>query len=126
MKSSRVPASTISFDRLFQSLTTLIKKDCVHVKPHKYHAVASFGSRKEQGQFDQPCDIAINAKTGNIVVADVSNKRVQLFSLDGIYLREYGQKELETKNLDYPMSVAFKRSGDLTICDSGDISVLSH
>ena len=26
LKSSRVPASTISFDKLFQSLTTLIKK----------------------------------------------------------------------------------------------------
>ena len=27
LKSSRVPASTISFDKLFQSLTTLIKKN---------------------------------------------------------------------------------------------------
>ena len=29
LKSSRVPASTISFDKLFQSLTTLIKKECL-------------------------------------------------------------------------------------------------
>ena len=27
LKSSRVPASTISFDKLFQSFTTLIKKE---------------------------------------------------------------------------------------------------
>ena len=94
----------------------------VDVKPHQYHAVGSFGSRgKDQGQFDHPCDIAINTKTGNIVVADASNKRIQLFSSDGIYLRGYGRKGLEAKNLDYPMSVAFNGSGDLTICDSGDI-----
>ena len=29
LKRSRVPASTISFDKLFQSLTTLIKKECL-------------------------------------------------------------------------------------------------
>ena len=29
LKSSRVPASTISFGKLFQSLTTLIKKECL-------------------------------------------------------------------------------------------------
>ena len=95
----------------------------VHVKPHhQYHAVGSIGSRgKEQGQFDHPCDIAINAKTGNIAVADASNKRIQLFSSDGIYLREYGQKGLNGKKLDYPMSVTFNNTGDLTICDSGDV-----
>ena len=29
LKSSRVPASTISLDKLFQSFTTLIKKECL-------------------------------------------------------------------------------------------------
>ena len=29
LKSSRVPASTISFDKLFQSLTTLIRRKCL-------------------------------------------------------------------------------------------------
>ena len=29
LKSPRVPASTISFDKLFQSFTTLIKKECL-------------------------------------------------------------------------------------------------
>ena len=71
---------------------------------HQYHAVGSFGSRgKEQGQFDHPCDIAINAQTGNIAVADASNKRLQLFNSDGIYLREFGQKGLDVKKLDYPI-----------------------
>ena len=90
----------------------------VDVKPHQYHAVRSFGSRgKAQGQFHCPLDIAINAESGNIAVADTYNKRVQLFSSDGIYLREYGQKGLDAKKLGGVRSVAFKGSGDVTICD---------
>ena len=92
------------------------------VKPHQYHAVRSFGSLgKAQGQFDSPRNIAISAKTGNIAVADGYNKRVQLFSSDGNYLREYGKKGLDPKKLNEPKSVAFNRSGEVTICDSGGI-----
>ena len=54
-------------------------------------------------------------------VSDVGNKRVQLFSSDGIYLTEYGQKGLDPKSLDFPVSVVFNRPGDVTICDSGGI-----
>ena len=94
----------------------------VHVKPHQYHVVRSFGPLgKAKGKFDFPYDIAINPKTGNIAVADSKNKRVQLFSSDGIYLREYGQKGLDAKTLDFTLSVAFNRSGDVTMCDSGGI-----
>ena len=91
----------------------------VYVKPHQYHAVRSFGSRgKAQGQFDHPCDIAINAKTGDIAVADARNKRVQLLNSDGTFLREYGQKGIDAKKLDNPMSVAFNRSDDVAMLDS--------
>ena len=94
----------------------------VDVKPHQYHAVRSFGSHgKRPGKFHGPCDIAINAKKGNIAVADAYNKRVQLFSSDGIYLREYGQKGLDPKKLDCPVSVAFNKSGDVTVFDFGGI-----
>ena len=92
------------------------------VKPHQYLAVRSFGSRgRAQGQFNFPRNIAVSAKTGNIAVVDVFNKRVQLFSSDGNYLREYGKKGLDPKKLNDPKSVAFNRSGEVTICDSGGI-----
>jgi len=84
----------------------------VHVKPHQYYTVRSFGSRgKAKRQFDGPCDVAVNAKTGNIAVVDLNNNRVQLFNSDGIYLREYRQK------LVGPFSVAFNKSGEVTICN---------
>ena len=91
----------------------------VHVKPHQYHAIRSFESRrKAQGQFDGPLDIAINVKTGNIAVADTGNKRVQLLNSDGTFLREYGQKGLDAMKLENPMSVAFNRSYDVAMLDS--------
>jgi len=91
----------------------------VHVKPYQYHVIRSFGSRgTARGKFDHPHDIAISDKTGNIAVADANNDRVQLFSSDGIYLKKYGQKGLNAEELIYPMSVAFSRSGDVTVLDS--------
>ena len=99
----------------------------IHVKPRQYHVVCSFGSRGiATAQFDNPFDIAIIANTGNIVVADAYNKRVQLFNSDGIYFREYGQKGLDPKKLDCPASVAFNRSGDVTISVSLDFFCLSE
>ncbi len=94
----------------------------VHVIPHQYQAVASFGSRgKARGEFEFPRDIAVSAKTRNISVADARNERVQLFSPDGVYLTEYDQKGPATKKLNRPTSVAFNKSGDVTIIDERDI-----
>ena len=91
----------------------------VHVTPHQYHAVASFGSHgKARGQFDCPRDIAINNKTGNIAIVDFYNKRVQRFSSDGAYMTEYGKKGLAAKKLNCPSSVAFNRFGDVIIVDN--------
>ena len=90
----------------------------VHVIPHQYQAVASFGSRgKARGKFVKPSGIAISDKTGNIAVADYNNDRVQLFSSDGVYLTEYGQKGPASEKITCPISVAFNASGDVTVID---------
>ena len=83
----------------------------VHVSPHRYKYLFSFGSRGEtQGQFIGPYDIAINDTTGNIAVADRLNNRVQLFSSEGEYI-----KAISAKELIGPNSVAFTRSSDLIV-----------
>ena len=87
----------------------------VHVSPHRYKSVFSFGSYGQaQGQFSRPCDIAINDKTGNVAVADKYNNRVQLFSSEGKNL-----KTISDKKLIKPSSVAFTRSGELIVIASG-------
>jgi len=77
----------------------------VLVIPHQYKFLFKFGSHGNgPGQFDGPSDIAVSEKTGTIAVAD--NKRIQLFSSDGNYLRE-----IKLKN--DCLSVAFTKSGDI-------------
>ena len=82
----------------------------VHVS-HSYKRLLTFGSfGTAQGQFNAPCDIATNDKTGNIAVADSGNNRVQIFSSEGKHL-----KTLSAKKLIYPTSVAFTSSTDVIV-----------
>ena len=75
--------------------------------PHQYQFAFQFGSKgKEQGQFDEPCGIAVNDKSRTLAVADANNNRIQMFDFDGNFLREIA---LEVKT---PL-VAFTESGDL-------------
>ena len=79
----------------------------VQVIPHQYQFAFQFGSEgKEQGQFDMPCGIAVNDKSRTLAIADVNNKRVQMFGFDGNFLREIALGSATS-------SVAFTESGDL-------------
>ena len=89
---------------------------CVEVFPHHYRRLFSFGSYgKGQGQFKEPCSIAIDEKSGKVAVAD--RKRVQLFNLNGTYL-----SEISTKRPIESSSVAFTKSGELIVIASNKIS----
>ena len=84
------------------------------VVPHQYKFLFKFGSRGNRpGQFDKPFDIAVSEKTGTIAVADSKNKRIQLFSSDGNYLREIKLKTMCS-------TVDFTKSGDIIIVDPDD------
>ncbi len=91
----------------------------VQVVPHQYQFLFKFGSSgKGPGQFGEPLGVAVSEKTGTIAVADSDNKRIQLFSSDGNYLREIG-----LKNVCY--SVAFTKSGDLIAVVPADDHMIS-
>ncbi|KAL9952219.1 hypothetical protein ACROYT_G039440 [Oculina patagonica] len=70
------------------------------------------------GHHDVVIEVNGQPLTRNIAVADADNQRVQLFSPDGVYLTEFGQKGPAAKKLIYPTSVAFNRSGEVTIVDN--------
>ncbi|XP_073238440.1 E3 ubiquitin-protein ligase TRIM45-like [Porites lutea] len=79
----------------------------VQVIPHQYQFAFQFGSQgKKKGKFDGPSSIAVNDKSRTLAVADVNNRRVQMFGFDGSFLREIALKA-ET------CSVVFTESGDL-------------
>lgn len=85
-----------------------------HVAPHRYIFLFSFGSpMKAQEEFDFPCGIAVNNKTGNVVVADHNNKRVQLFSSAGTFF-----KTMSAEDLIEPRSVVFTGSSDVLVIAS--------
>ena len=59
------------------------------VAPHQYQFLFKFGSSGNgPGQFNTPVAIAVSEITGTIAVADYNNRRIQIFSSDGDYLRE--------------------------------------
>ena len=90
----------------------------VQMIPHQYQFAFQFGSEgKEQGQFDEPWGIAVNDKRRTIAVADSENKRVQMFSFDGNFLKEILLK-------GKPISLAFTESGDLLVCGFFDSRIL--
>ncbi|KAL9984456.1 hypothetical protein ACROYT_G006749 [Oculina patagonica] len=99
----------------------------VQVSPHLYKHVFTFGSRGSgSGQFILPHGISVNENTDRIAVADSGNNRVQIFSADGSYLREFGQKGIKAERLRDPRSVAFTKNGDVIVFQPGKISLFSE
>ena len=89
----------------------------LHVSPHHYRPLFSFGSRGEgQGHFYNPLNIAIDENTGNIAVADCNNYRVQLFNSEGKYLNTVSHNEII-----YPTSLTFTSSSNLIVISNSNI-----
>ena len=82
---------------------------------HRYKYSFSIGLHaREQGQFFRPISIAIDNKSGNVAVAD--ENRVQIYSLEGTYLRNVAKNGLIT-----PTSVAFTKSSELIVVSSSNL-----
>ena len=88
----------------------------VQVTAHQYKTLRSFGSYgKGPAEFIGSGSIAVSERTGNIAIADVVNKRVQLFDSKWKYLRAIGDKGPVAERIAYPKSVAFTASGDVVV-----------
>ena len=92
----------------------------VDVKLHEYKVMMSCGSRgKKEGEFEEPCSIAKNEKTGDIAVADYDNERVQVFDENLKYLRTIGggtgSQTGAAVKIGRPWSVAFLWNGDMIV-----------
>ena len=91
----------------------------VQVGPPQYQFAFQFGSTgKEQGEFDGLWEIAVSEKTGTIALADIGNKRIQMFSCDGNFLREIALNS-------EPSSLAFTVAGDVLASSPDDDNNLS-
>ena len=87
----------------------------VYVTHRQYKYSFSIGLHaREQGQFFRPISIAIDDKSGNVAVAD--ENRVQIYSLEGTYLRDVAKNRLSS-----PTSVAFTKSSELIVVSSSNL-----
>ena len=77
----------------------------VQVKPRQFRPVLSFGQRgSSAGMLQLPWGVAVNERD-EIVVTELGNSRVQVFSSDGTYLRSFGRKGNKQGEFNYPRGI---------------------
>ena len=90
----------------------------VQIKTRQYRPVLSFGRiGLSAGMFYHPWGMAVNERN-EIAVTDGDNNRVQVFSIDGTYLRSFGGMGQQDGEFNYPGGIAFLNNGNIIVADS--------
>ena len=100
--------------------------------PHTYGqeavSFAKWGKYGDgDGSFDQPNSIAVTP-SGNVLVADTGNNRIQVFSHNGTYVSQWGEYGRGDEQFRSPTDIAVTPSGNVLVADAGNnrIKVFSH
>jgi sugar lactone lactonase YvrE len=75
------------------------------------------GEGEDDGQFRYPATIAIDA-SGNVLVVDVLNARVQKFSPDGTFIASFGGLGGKPGTFYRPKGIAVDEAGNAYVSDS--------
>ncbi len=81
------------------------------------------GKGTGRGQFDSPTGIAVDG-SGNVLVADTGNGRIETFSPTGAFLSIIGTKGSGQGQFAHPNGIAIDRVGDIYVADAGNHRVL--
>src|SRR5205809_4696198 len=82
------------------------------------------GKGSGRGQFDSPTGIAVDG-SGNVLVADTGNGRIEQFSPTGAFLSIIGTKGSGQGQLGQPNGIAIDRVGNIYVADAGNHRVLT-
>jgi hypothetical protein len=84
----------------------------------KYLSDIGHGAGDEQGYFNKPRDIAMDAQ-GYIVVTDQKSNshRIQVFTPEGKFLRSFAEKGTGPGQIDWPHGLAFDSHGHIYVTD---------
>ncbi|KAL1462680.1 hypothetical protein WDU94_014497 [Cyamophila willieti] len=78
------------------------------------HVFGSEGS--EEGQVCRPWGVCID-QDNNILIADRSNNRIQIFTKRGVFLRSFGSHGSENGQFDRPAGIAVDRTNRIIVAD---------
>ena len=70
------------------------------------------------GQFQYPRCISVF--NGEVFVTDRDNHRIQVFSLDGQFLRTWGSQGSDVGQFKSPWGIAVSAGGEVFVCDDGN------
>lgn len=91
-------------------------------KPPQFKQLFSIGYKAEElDEFDEPVGVTFNPD-GEIIVADYNNDRLQTFSGEGNFIREYNHYSRESgKQFPFisPAGIACDASGNITVVEKG-------
>lgn len=79
--------------------------------------VSELGVPGAQGYFYGPRGLDISP-AGDLYVTDTGNKRVQVFDLDGTFLREFGGRGMGAGRLDEPVGISISEDGLVAVADT--------
>jgi len=71
------------------------------------------------GEFNRPEGICVDAQD-RLYVADSCNHRIQIFSSDGKFIRQYGRAGSDLGELGYPYDIAVDAQGYQFVCEFGN------
>ena len=92
----------------------------VILKPFQVKPVLSFGKEGSgDGMFQYPEGVAVS-DGDEIVVADQSNHRVQVFDSNGTLLRSFGRKGENNGESNYPVGIAINTDGNIFVADTNN------
>ena len=79
------------------------------------------------GKFNQPSGIAVTP-SGNILVADTGNNRIQVLTYNGSFVSKWGAYGRDKDQLRLPNDIAVTPTGNILVADTGNnrIQVLSQ
>ncbi|MGC8947486.1 MAG: flippase activity-associated protein Agl23 [Anaerolineae bacterium] len=83
---------------------------------------SNYGADLRPGAFYGPRGIAV-APDGTVYVTDTGNKRVQVFTADGVYLRMWGAPGSLPGQLNEPVGIALGPDGNLYVADTWNYRV---
>ena len=84
------------------------------------------GARSQNdGEFNAPNGLAVDA-TGNLYVCDTLNARIQIFDLNGVFVRKFGSRGDSMTNFESPTEISLDSSGNMWIVDLRKGALLTY